>query len=94
LGISFKPLETPMTGWHTYRLEWLADGCNFYVDRKLHHRTPFSPRGPLGFVCWMDNQYMKLTPGGRFAWGVLVTQQAQWLEIDDLSMKSQADWQL
>lgn len=81
LGISFKPLLTSMTAWHTYRLEWLPDGCAFYVDGTLHHQTAFSPRGPLGFVCWMDNQYMVLTPRGRFASGVLPTSQSQWMEF-------------
>ena len=23
-----------------------------------------APRGPLGFVCWLDNQYLILTPRG------------------------------
>jgi hypothetical protein len=76
-----------MAEWHSYRLDWLADGCTFYVDGVLQHQTRFSPRGPLGFVCWIDNQTMVLTPRGRFGWGVLSTQQAQWLEIGDLSMQ-------
>jgi hypothetical protein len=86
LGISFQPLPTSMKEWHIYRLEWLSTGCAFYVDDELHHQTPFSPRGPLGFVCWIDNQYMVLTPRGRFASGVLSIQQAQWMEINDLSL--------
>lgn len=86
LGISFQSLETPLTEWHTYRLDWLPEGCVFYVDGKLQHQTPFSPHGPLGFVCWIDNQYMVLTRRGRFASGILTTQQAQWMEISNLSL--------
>ncbi len=86
LGISFQPLPTPLTEWHSYRLEWLAAGCRFYVDGELVLATPFSPRGPLGFVCWLDNQTMTLTANGRFHWGTLPVPEAQWLEVADLSL--------
>lgn len=86
LGISFQPVAAPMTAWHTYRLDWRADGCWFYVDGNLLLATPFSPRGPLGFVCWLDNQYMVLTLNGRFRWGALAISETQWLEVADLNL--------
>ncbi len=85
LAISFAPLDSPMTAWHEYELLWLADRCRFYVDGRLVHDTPHSPHGPLGFVCWIDNQYMVLTPRGRVGWGTLPTSQTQWLEVRDLT---------
>ena len=86
LGISFKPLSVTLTDWHHYRLDWRPDGCLFYVDQELVYQTAFSPRGPLGFVCWLDNQYMVLTRNGRFRWGTLALTDNQWLEVADLNI--------
>lgn len=86
LGISFRLLPVDMGQWHLYRLDWLADGCRFYVDGRLCLHTPHSPQGPLGFVCWLDNQYMRLTADGRVGAGTLATQQTQWLEVADLTI--------
>ena len=86
LGISFAPLPCLMTDWHVYELNWMLDGCSFFVDGELVLETPFSPRGPLGFVCWLDNQYMVLEGNGRFCWGTLPISITQWLEVADLSL--------
>lgn len=86
LGISFAPLDVDMTGWHEYRLQWQAAGCSFWVDGRLILQTPHAPRGPLGFVCWLDNQYMIVTNKGRFGWGVLPLPAAQWMEISHLNI--------
>ncbi len=85
LAISYAPLDDALTAWHEYELLWEGDRCHFYVDDRLVHDTPHSPHGPLGFVCWIDNQYMVLTPRGRVAWGTLPTSQTQWLEVRDLA---------
>lgn len=86
LGISFQPVAASMMAWHSYQLDWRADGCRFYVDGKLLLATTFSPRGPLGFVCWLDNQYMALTLNGRFRWNTLPIFETQWLEVADLNL--------
>lgn len=86
LGIGYAPLPVEMTAWHDYRLVWQREGCVFWVDGQVVLHTPFSPRGPLGFVCWVDNQYMVATNNGRFAWGVLPTAQTQWLEVAGLHL--------
>ena len=86
LGISFQPLAVDMTAWHTYDLLWRDDGCEFRVDNNLIRQTPFAPRGPLGFVCWLDNQYMVLTVNGRFRWGILPTTETQWMEVKNLQI--------
>ncbi len=87
LGISFAPITAVMTAWHSYELLWLPTGCRFVIDGETILRTAHSPRGPLGFVCWLDNQYMVATCDGRFRWGVLPTVQTQWLEICDLRLR-------
>lgn len=86
LGIGFQPLLVEMTNWHTYDLFWYNAGCEFRVDNNPILQTPFTPRGPLGFVCWLDNQYMVLTVNGRFRWGVLPIKEAQWMEVKNLQI--------
>ena len=88
LAISFTRLDTDMTAWHSYSLSWQAKGCRFLVDGKLRSETPFSPTGPLGFVAWIDNQYLRATPTGRFGWGTVPIRTPQWLEIRDLRLAS------
>lgn len=83
LGIAAAPLTIEMREWHEYRLEWRPDGCRFAVDGRIVLETPHSPRGPLGFVCWLDNQYLVLTPRGRFRAGTLGLADEQWMEVAD-----------
>jgi hypothetical protein len=84
LGIHAAPLAADLRDWHEYRLEWRRDGGRFLVDGAPVLTTPTAPRGPLGFVCWLDNQYLVLTPRGRFRAGVLPVAREQWLEVADL----------
>lgn len=86
LGIRTAEPATTMTDWHDYRLEWRENGCFFWVDGRLLLRSPVSPRGPLGFVCWIDNQYMVVPPTGRVSFGVSPTYHAQSLFIRDLEI--------
>lgn len=89
LGISFQTLAGDMREWHTYNsLSWQAAGCTFTVDGETALHTPFSPRGPLGFVCWLDNQYLIATARGRVRAGILPIPQPQWLEIAGLAIKT------
>ena len=87
LRITFQPVAAKMTEWHEYQLNWRQAGCDFFVDGRLIHQTPFSPQGPLGFVCWIDNQFMVATSNGRFRWGTLPINTSQWLEVADLTIK-------
>lgn len=86
LGIHAASLDEDMTKWHIYRIEWTEDGTRFWIDDRLALASPQSPRGPLGFVCWLDNQYLILTPRGRFAAGTLPLPHPQWLEVTDLRL--------
>jgi len=88
LGISYASLEANMMEWHHYRLRWQLTGCAFFMDGALILETPFRPQGPLGFVCWLDNQYMIATPRGRFRWGVLPVLKPQWMEVAELEITS------
>jgi hypothetical protein len=85
LKIAHAPIgQVDMTRWHEYRFEWRKSGCAFSVNGETVLWTSFSPRGPLGFVCWIDNQFLIATPSGKLRWGTLPVPVEQWLEIDHL----------
>ncbi len=74
-------LESDMTEWHTYTLEWGEHVTRFSVDGRVVLDDAPSPRGPLGFVMWLDNQYMVVTPWGRLRWGLVEVPEDQWMEV-------------
>jgi hypothetical protein len=80
-GAAEAPLETNLTEWHTYTLEWLPDSARFAVDGVAALAALDPPRGPLGFVAWVDNQYAIATPRGAFGFGTL-DNSPEWLELD------------
>jgi hypothetical protein len=84
LGVSEAKVEVDMRQWHSYSIEWGPDGATFSVDKQPILNAHTSPRGPLGFVAWIDNQYAIATPRGRFGWGLVDINQTQCLEIADL----------
>lgn len=96
LKISETSLNVDMTRWHTYMLEWGTKRSRFSVaaDSTLP-TTPIwvnpSPGGPLGFVMWLDNQYLVATPWGQLHWGLLGTRGRQWMEVDWLAIDTYVD---
>jgi hypothetical protein len=84
IGASEAILEADVRQPHSYRLDWLPGSVVFYVDDELVHRAPCAPRGPLGFVAWLDNQYAVVTPQGRIGMGLIAVPGRQWLALDEL----------
>ncbi len=58
-----------------------AEGMRFAVDGQTVLETPISPRGPLGLVLWVDNQFAAFRPDGRLAFGTLASEGPAFLEI-------------
>jgi len=79
--------DIAFTDWHTYELEWWPDLAVFRVDRVERLRSPAPPRGPLGFVAWMDNQYAIASREGEFGFGLCEVKEEQWLEIQGLRIE-------
>lgn len=75
------------TLWHAYRLEWRAERVAFSVDGAEILSTPVSPRGPLGLVLWIDNQYAAFPPTGKVAMGSSANPQAAWLELAGIEVR-------
>lgn len=86
LGISEERLDINMTEWHTYELEWRRDGARWRVDGEAILETDRSPRGPLGFIAWIDNRSAIVTPQGRIGFGLLEATTEQWLELAEVNL--------
>jgi hypothetical protein len=89
LRVREATLAVDMTQWQTYVLEWEMAHARFsatiggsQVVQPILEAP--SPRGPLGFVLWLDNQYMVVTPWGRLGWGFLDVPECQWMEVDSV----------
>lgn len=77
--------EEHMPGWHTYELEWLRDGARWQVDGSTVLETDRPPRGPLGFVAWIDNRCAQVTPQGNVRFGLLAALE-QWMEMEEVRL--------
>jgi hypothetical protein len=73
-------LSLDPAGWHHYRLDWSPQRVVFRVDESVVLETSVAPRGPLGLVMWIDNQFAAWRPDGSLGWGVLPNPDS-WLEI-------------
>ena len=87
LNIQEARMNVSMTDWHTYVIDWGRKRSTFSVNDQVVLEDAASPRAPLGFVMWLDNQYLIVKPWGRFAWGLLETPGRQWLEVERLAVE-------
>jgi hypothetical protein len=87
LRISEALLPPPDETWHTYTLAWQPDRAEFAIDGVTLHVIRQPPQGPLGFVAWVDNQWMVATPEGRFGWGLRAVTQPQWLDLREVQIE-------
>ena len=77
-------LDPSLGEWHRYSITWLAESVTFEVDGEVVLTSSTPPSNPLGFVAWIDNQYAVASPEGGFGFGLLPTEEEQWLELTDL----------
>jgi hypothetical protein len=84
IGAAEAVVDVDLREPHTYRLDWLPGRVNFFVDDRLILASPCAPRGPLGFVTWLDNQYAILTPQGQLGLGLVEVPERQWLALESL----------
>lgn len=87
LKIDEMILPTNMEEMHEYRLEWENQRVSFYIDGVELFHSKYAPQGPLGFVAWIDNQFMVATPRGQIQNGIMATDD-QWLEIASLDIRA------
>ncbi len=87
MAVSEALLPVRLDEPHTYTLEWHVDRVYFAIDGATVHEAPCAPRGPLGFITWLDNQYAVVTPQGRLSFGLLATLEPQWLALDTIEIQ-------
>ena len=78
--------ESLLADFHTYSIDWHADGAVFSVDGAVVLRTDAVRGSRLGFIAWLDNQYAIVTPQGRFGHGMLDITRPQSLRLRDISI--------
>ncbi len=88
LGVAEAMVNVDITQPHTYRLEWTRAGLDFSVDEQLILHTRRAPRGHLGFIAWVDNQFAVVTPQGQLGFGLTPLSEPQWLRLDYLRVES------
>jgi hypothetical protein len=89
IGVSERLLDGALLAeTHTYTLDWRADGAIFGVDNIAVHEVPVAPRGALGFVAWIDNQYAIVTPQGQFGFGLVPVQREQTLILEYVAIET------
>lgn len=88
IGVQEASVDVDTTEWHTYEITWGVTQTAFEIDGEPVLQKAPSPRGPLGFVMWIDNQYMVATPRGRFGWGRLDICGPEWLEARAVTVRT------
>jgi hypothetical protein len=91
LRVAEAPLGRPDPGWRTYSLEWRRDGARFAINGATVLETDRVPDGPLGFVAWIDTQYLIATPQGQLGWGLLDVPGVQYFDIRSVVIEGSAE---
>lgn len=86
IGDQSYRLSLDVREWHHYAISWRPDLVEFMVDGKPVFETSLSPRGRLGLVIWIDNQYAAYPPNGKVTFGKLPFPEPVQLEIKALSV--------
>jgi hypothetical protein len=76
--------------WHRFSAAWEVEEVRFEIDGQVVLQERIPVPGPLGFVTWIDNQYAVASPEKGFRFGVIPTEQPQWLEIAELEIQAGA----
>jgi len=83
---SAASLDVDVTAWHTYQLECTPGEVCFLVDGDIKFATTIAPRGRLGLVLWIDNQFAAFPPDGKVRFGSLDNPEPVWLELSGISV--------
>jgi hypothetical protein len=72
------------TTWHDYKMELHRGKVLFYLDDRVYFETEICPKGRLGLVIWIDNQFAAFPPDGKIKFGTLSHERVAWLELKDI----------
>jgi hypothetical protein len=77
-------INVNVTQWHHYKMILDHDVVTYELDGHNIWKTSITPRGALGFLVWVDNQYAALPPDGKLSYGTLENTEPTWIEVMDL----------
>ena len=69
-----------------YTIDWNDLSVSFKIDDEMVLTTRHVPRGKLGLVAWIDNQYAVITPQGKFHFGLVDVPGRQRLVLDKIAL--------
>ena len=79
-------LSLDLREWQKFEIVWTKSEVIFKVNGLEVQNAPCSIRSRLGFVIWMDNQYLYFDPWKKIKWGSCAIENKQSLHIRNLSM--------
>lgn len=80
-------LDIDVENWHNYQQLWEKSEVSFLVDNEPVFSTSIIPRGKLGTVIWIDNQYFYFDKFGKLEFGYLKVIEPQWMEVRNISIE-------
>lgn len=82
------PADLDLMVWHDYALDWAETAAVFAIDGSFVATLPGSalPRRRLGFVAWIDNNWLAPDATGRYRGGRVAVPGIQWLEIAHIEL--------
>jgi hypothetical protein len=65
------PIDLDLSTWHDFGIDWRRDGVDFSVDNVAVASIPSdrTPYRPVGFVAWIDNNWLNIDAEGRYRFG-------------------------
>ena len=87
MGVHEALILVDITKWHDYELVWTETDVRFHVDGARVFHAPQAPRGPLGCVIWLDNQFMIVRPTGVIRHGLVARDEGQWMEVEKVVLR-------
>jgi len=87
LGIAERAIAAPAATPQRFVLEWHEHGARAFVDERPVFTSDCAPCGPLGFVAWVDTQWMIASRHGRFGWGIHRLDRPQWLQLHHVTIE-------
>ena len=87
--VAEAPITAEMTKWHNFVLDWGSNSVKFVINDSEVLCSRLGPAGPLGFVAWLDNQWMIVRPTGQIGYGTVSLAAPQWMEIAELRLANE-----
>lgn len=78
------------TLWRNYQVDVEEEQVRFFCNGQEIFTTYVAPRGALGLVIWIDNQYAAFPPSGKLRAGTSPNPEPAWLEVDGVQLSLNA----